>query len=291
LATVFISYSHENPSHKEKVLALSNRLRENGIDVTLDAYVQHPPEGWPKWMECQFQLDFVVVVLSKLYIMEFNQDVKSSSGARYEGAMLSARLCTHGLSYERIAIVCFNEWTELVLPLSLYGCTRYFVDKQGEYEKLYAFLSGQVLVPKPPLGNIVQLRPAMGTASEACPIDCEHTFHAMCRAIWPLMEENRRIFEDFGPNSGGEKPGEQHRSVRFDLSIWKLKRQYIGEINQRIAGILQTHMGVIPDAHKYLFRKWLSHIDAFALHLMNENIDYRDHQFPNEIINVVQGQL
>ena len=30
--TVFISYSHDSEEHREKVLALSERLREDGID-------------------------------------------------------------------------------------------------------------------------------------------------------------------------------------------------------------------------------------------------------------------
>jgi hypothetical protein len=291
LPTAFITYSHDSDVHKAKVLALSNRLREEGVDVTLDAYVQHPSEGWPKWMERQFQLEFVVVVLSPRYIQEFNQEVASSSGARYEGGMLSARLHAGGLSYEKTAVVCFDEWAEMVIPLPLAGCTRYYVDRPGEYGKLYALLTGQVLVPKPPLGNIVQLRPATCAAPVARPVAREHTFQAMCKAIWPTMEENRRIFEDFGPNSGFAKPGEPQRLVRFDLTLWKQKRHALGEHNQAIAGHLRDHMDVIPDAYKDLFRKWLSHIDAFALHLAEENVDYRHHQFPREVVDVVKGQL
>ena len=49
--TVFISYSHDSEGHREKVLALSERLREDGIETILDQYVNgSPPEGWPRWM-------------------------------------------------------------------------------------------------------------------------------------------------------------------------------------------------------------------------------------------------
>jgi hypothetical protein len=37
--TVFISYSHDCDAHREKVLALSERLREDGIETILDQYV------------------------------------------------------------------------------------------------------------------------------------------------------------------------------------------------------------------------------------------------------------
>jgi hypothetical protein len=45
-------------------------------------------------------LDFLIVILSARYIREFNQEVKSSSGARYEGSILSALLLKRGQSYE-----------------------------------------------------------------------------------------------------------------------------------------------------------------------------------------------
>jgi hypothetical protein len=64
LPTVFISYAHDNSDHKSKVLDLSNRLRVEGVNASIDAYVQHPAEGWPKWMEHQFRADIVVVVMS-----------------------------------------------------------------------------------------------------------------------------------------------------------------------------------------------------------------------------------
>ena len=44
---VFISYSHDSNAHADRVLALSDRLRRDGIDATVDQYELSPPEGWP----------------------------------------------------------------------------------------------------------------------------------------------------------------------------------------------------------------------------------------------------
>jgi hypothetical protein len=92
MPSAFISYAHDNERHQIKALALANRLRVEGVDVSIDAYVQHPPEGWPKWMEKQFRLEFIVVILSPKYVAEFNQEHPSSAGSRYEGGMLSSLL-------------------------------------------------------------------------------------------------------------------------------------------------------------------------------------------------------
>ena len=47
---VFISYSHDSESHRERVLGLSERLRRDGVETSLDQYVTGAPdEGWPRW--------------------------------------------------------------------------------------------------------------------------------------------------------------------------------------------------------------------------------------------------
>jgi TIR domain len=63
---VLISYSHDSPEHKDRVLVLSNRLRGEGIDCTIDQYLLVPPEGWPRWMEKQIrESDFVLMVCTE----------------------------------------------------------------------------------------------------------------------------------------------------------------------------------------------------------------------------------
>lgn len=42
---VLISYSHDNPTHLDRVLTLSNKLRADGIDCVLDQYEESPSEG------------------------------------------------------------------------------------------------------------------------------------------------------------------------------------------------------------------------------------------------------
>lgn len=38
---VFISYSHDSEEHKDRVLALSDRLRADGIDCIIDSMKLH----------------------------------------------------------------------------------------------------------------------------------------------------------------------------------------------------------------------------------------------------------
>lgn len=104
----------------------------------------------------------------------------------------------------------------------------------------------------------------------------------MCRAIWPLMEDNRRIFRSFGPSSGATAA-----NVRFDQSLWVANRNKIVENNSKIGELIRSNFRNIPNKDGVSFERWLSHIDAFAAHVGDPNVDYREHQFPSEIVDLV----
>ena len=63
---VFLSYSHDSAEHKDRVLALCDRLPKDGIDAWIDQYETSPPEGWPRWCANRVRAaDFVLVVCTE----------------------------------------------------------------------------------------------------------------------------------------------------------------------------------------------------------------------------------
>lgn len=81
LPKVFISYSHDSPQHADRVLALSDRLRADGIDCHIDQYEISPPEGWPRWMNRQIErADFVLVVCTETYERRFKGEDETGKG-------------------------------------------------------------------------------------------------------------------------------------------------------------------------------------------------------------------
>ena len=48
---VFISYSHDSPEHRTRVLNFAEKLRKDGLDAWIDQYESWPEKGWPLWME------------------------------------------------------------------------------------------------------------------------------------------------------------------------------------------------------------------------------------------------
>ena len=110
-------------------------------------------------------------------------------------------------------------------------------------------------------------------------------FPLLCRLIAGPMVDNSRIFQEFGPNSGrGE---ELDRIVRNDVSVWKELLPVLAENNRRIGDLIRENRNTIPTRYASLFQRWTNHIDAFAAHANDPAVDYRSHQFPVDVVEVI----
>jgi hypothetical protein len=274
----FITYAQENEEFKSRILLLADRLRSDGVDVRIDQYEPHPPQGWPRWMEDQFlHADKIIVVPSKKYLDRYSQVDGEGSGARFEAAILRSLLQKNGVSFERIAVATLAHDDHAYIPDLLHGCSRYGLSDNQNYEALYRWLTEQPAVSAPELGKIRRLppkpRPKVSTG-----------FQSLCQAIPALMIDNYRIFRDFGPNSGADAQG----PVRFNLNAWyELRKSKLVPNNQFIRQMIVEHRALIPAQDAPIFERFISHIDAFEAHVANDQVDYREHQFPVAIVEIV----
>ena len=153
---VFISYSHDSKPHKESILILADRLRRDGVDCTIDQYLESPPEGWPSWMKEQMQLaNYVLVVCTEGYLAKFENIGKAEPGGlgvRWEGAVITSEIYESGGRNEKFIPVLLKSHDELYRPSILNSATYYALDSDEQYDQLYRRLTGQPATPKPPLG-------------------------------------------------------------------------------------------------------------------------------------------
>lgn len=110
-------------------------------------------------------------------------------------------------------------------------------------------------------------------------------FKNLCRKIKPLVDDNRRIFITFGPNSGATGA---IKLVRDDLGIWYKLRKKVSANNTRIRSLVSSNLDSVPSQYRDLFVRWINHIDAFEAHVADPTADYRHHQFPIEIDAIVR---
>ena len=158
---VFVSYSHnyDQPDYKAQILALADRLRDDGIDCSVDQYEQSPIKGWQRWMLDQVDwADFVLVACSEEYDRRFrgNETDDKGKGATWEGGVIMQELYDRGANSKFIPIILNSEDSKFI-PSPLGSATYYVVWNNDGYNSLYRRLTNQQETPAPVIGKVKQL--------------------------------------------------------------------------------------------------------------------------------------
>ena len=159
---VFISYTHDSEEHKERVLELANRLREDGIDANIDQYESSPPEGWQRWMLNQVEdSDYTLVVCTETYNRRFRgqEEAGRGKGGTWEGGVIMQGLYDAQLKNLKFVPVIFADEDGAHIPIPLRGPTSYRLSRPDGYERLYRYLTDQPYIQKPQLGKLQTLPP------------------------------------------------------------------------------------------------------------------------------------
>ena len=100
---VFISYSHDSQDHKKWVLDLASRLRNNGVDATIDQWELKPGDDLPHFMESHLRnSDYVLMICSERYVAKANS---GTGGVGYEKMIVTADLMRNIDSNKVIPII------------------------------------------------------------------------------------------------------------------------------------------------------------------------------------------
>jgi len=159
---VLISYSHDSPEHDDCVLALTDRLRADGIDAIIDQYETSPPEGWPRWMDRQIEAsNFVAVVCTEVYNRRAmgNERPGVGHGVRWESLLIYQDLYDTGSLNTKFIPLLVHGSRDLDIPKPLKGATHYRVDTDEGYWNFYRHITNHHLTPKPSLGKMKSLPP------------------------------------------------------------------------------------------------------------------------------------
>jgi hypothetical protein len=158
---VFISYSHDSDEHRETVLRLAERLRQDGLDAQLDQYVEGTPEeGWPRWMLDRLdEAAFVLVVCTATYYRRFrgHEEPGRGKGADWEGALITQEIYDARSKTVKFVPVLLSTGQERFIPEPLRKHTHYELTSEKAYQDLYTFLRGKAGVQPAPLGDLKPL--------------------------------------------------------------------------------------------------------------------------------------
>src|SRR5271165_3736174 len=166
---VFISYSHDGPEHCDRVFALAQQLRRDGIDADLDQFHQDELLHWPRWCEEQMRpdnSDFVICVCTAKYKRRVEARVAADVGKAvfWEGALIYSYLYD-GKGNQRCIPVLMPEGEEADIPQILAGYTRFrlssfdLADTDSDYAGLYRLLTRQPIAAPGELEGSQKLPP------------------------------------------------------------------------------------------------------------------------------------
>ncbi len=155
---VFISYSHDSDEHSKRVLALSERLRKDGIETTIDQYENgSPKKGWARWMMNGLNAaSHVVCVCTETYSRRFlGQEVPGKGkGADWEGALITQALYDARGYTNKFIPVLFDRADEEHVPIPLRGQSHYVLDSERSYQAFYDSLLDQSGVEPGAVGEL-----------------------------------------------------------------------------------------------------------------------------------------
>jgi TIR domain len=156
IGTVFISYSHDSLSHKRIVLALSDKLRSDGIDCVLDQYETSPPEGWPRWMDREIQsAEFVLMICTEPYYRRAvaKEEAGVGHGVAWESGLIYQHIYNAASNNTKFIPVLMRHEHTKYIPAPLQGATRYCISAADGYDQLYNRLVRRPPAERPPLGK------------------------------------------------------------------------------------------------------------------------------------------
>ena len=155
---VFISYSHDSQEHADRVLALADQLRAEGVDVILDQYEGSPAEGWPRWMDRHIRnANFVLMICTQTYFRWImgEEEAGKGLGVQWEGNLIYNYIYKAGTQNTQFIPVLFEDGDSADIPTPVKDVIQYRL--YSEYEALYCRLTDQPAAKKPTLGKLRHL--------------------------------------------------------------------------------------------------------------------------------------
>lgn len=122
----FISYSWDDDDHKAWTKDFATRLRQHGVDVTLDQWALIPGDQLPKFMETAIRENsYVVIVCTPNYKLKSDQ---RKGGVGYEGDIMTAEVRSDRNDRKFIPVLREGSW-DTAMPSWLKG--KYSINLSG----------------------------------------------------------------------------------------------------------------------------------------------------------------
>ena len=159
---VFISYSHDNQEHMDRVWELSEKLRGDGVDCRIDQHEESPAEGWPRWCTNQVEeSQFVLVACTATYLRRYKgkEEAGTGLGGQWEGFVITQVLYGAAAHNTKFIPIVFSPDDKQHIPVDLGGATYYDLSKPDGYDNVFRRVTTQPARKPSPVAGTVRTMP------------------------------------------------------------------------------------------------------------------------------------
>ena len=153
ITKAFVSYSHDSQEHKKWALDFATRLRNTGVDASIDQWDLKPGDDLPTFMERSLvQADRVLMICTERYVEKANA---GAGGVGYEKMIITSDLLKSIDSNKVIPIIRQNGTHAVPTFLRSKLFLDFSRDDQFEFsfDELIRTLHNAPLFVKPEIGN------------------------------------------------------------------------------------------------------------------------------------------
>ena len=227
IPNAFISYSHDSQAHKKWVLDLATRLRNVGVDSSLDQWDLGPGDDIARFMETHLAAaDRVLMICTESYVEKANF---GKGGVGYEKMIVTAELMRNIDSNKVIPLVR-QKGTHFVpafLSTKLYLDFSFSDQFELAFDDLTRALHGAPLFVKPPISNS-PFTPVPSTPERSG--DAVKELMSVLISVFEAMSEGYMNYESISGNWRGSR-------VMLDLLLEQAESQ--GLILQHTGGYVE----------------------------------------------------
>lgn len=210
----FISYSWDSEEHRSWVRALATRLREDGVETTLDQWHVVPGDQLPAFMENAVRdSDYVLIICTPRYK---ERSDSRAGGVGYEGDIITGEALTTRNARKFIPILREGEWLASA-PSWLAG--KYYVDLRGNPcpEQNYNDLLTTVLETRPQAPAVGKSQQLTGIERQV-PVAPSQISGAVAPTSFDPVRITGIIVDEIGTPRNDGPQGSALYSVPFQLS-------------------------------------------------------------------------
>src|SRR5436309_14328463 len=161
---VFISYSWDDDQHKDRVLALAQQLRQDGIDAWVDQFTPFAAQGWDVWMLDEIaRAGVVLCVITKNYAARFLGHTAPGvgRGVKWEGSVITDVIYQADGNNPKFIPVFFDRADAAQTPFPLSRHVDLGNVLPDGYEAIYRLLTDQPSRVPVAIGTRRELSPAL----------------------------------------------------------------------------------------------------------------------------------